>query len=201
MKKNGQNVPNMDIPIQDLRAPDVKVSRIRRHLSTRKKLVLCAVLAALSVALLYVGGLSVLDLTTVAVCSLITMLAMVETGEKFAWLTVAVTGILALLLLPSKLLAMQYIFFGGVYPILKASFEKLHPIFCWLLKLSTLDSMLLAVIAASKVMTGVDAFLDYSWLVILIASLFFVLYDRALSVGISVYIVKLRKRLGLKSLF
>jgi len=188
-------------PTEQKTAPEIRVSRLQRHISPRKRLVLCAILAALSVALLYIGGLSVLDLTAVVICSLVTMLVMVEAGGKFAWLTVLVTGVLALLLLPSKLLAIQYILFGGIYPIAKATFERFHPIFTWLLKLSTLDSMLLAVIAISKVMVAEENFLDYSWLVILIASVFFVIYDLALSACISLYIVKLRRRLGLKNLF
>ena len=108
-----------------------------------KKIAFSAIIAALSVVFLYIGSISVLDMSSVVVCALLTMLVVVEAGEKFAWLAVFVTGPLSFLLLPVKLPALLYLFFGGIYPILKAWLEKTPYWLSWLFKISVLDTMLL----------------------------------------------------------
>lgn len=172
-------------------------------LSLTRRLAFSAIIAALSVVFLYIGCLtSVLDLSSAALCALLTMLVVVEVGQKFAWLTVAVAGVLSLLLLPDKLVAVEYLFLGGIYPILKAVLEKLPYWFAWLAKLSTLDSMLLITIALSKlVFTAGDEYFDLTAITMLLGTLFFILYDVTLSTCITAYITRLRKRLGLRKLF
>ncbi len=167
-----------------------------------RKIAFSAIIAALSVVFLYIGSVSVLDLSAVVVCALLTMLVVVEAGEKFAWLTAAVTGVLSLLLLPNKLLAVEYIFAGGIYPILKAAMEKLPYWFGWIAKISLLDTMLLLTIALSKlVFTAGEPFYDFTLPVLAIGTVFFILFDLALTTCVTAYITRLRKRLGLKKLF
>ena len=167
-----------------------------------KKIAFSAIIAALSVVLLYIGSISVLDMSSVVICALLTMLVVVEAGEKFAWLAVLVTGVLSLLLLPVKLPALLYLFFGGIYPILKAWLEKTPYWLSWLFKISVLDTMLLASIAISKlVFTAEEPFFDFTGLVLLVGTIFFILYDLALTTCVTAYITRLRKRLGLKKLF
>ncbi len=167
-----------------------------------KKIAFSAIIAALSVVLLYIGSISVLDMSSVVICALLTMLVVVEAGEKFAWLAVLVTGVLSLLLLPVKLPALLYLFFGGIYPILKAWLEKTPYWLSWLFKISVLDTMLLASIALSKlVFTAEEPFFDFTGLVLLVGTIFFILYDLALTTCVTAYITRLRKRLGLKKLF
>lgn len=172
-------------------------------LSLTRRLAFSAIIAALSVVFLYIGCLtSVLDLSAAALCALLTMLVVVEIGQRYAWLTVAVAGVLSLLVLPDKLVAVEYIFLGGIYPVMKAILEKLPYWFAWLAKLSLLDTMLLVTIALSKlVFFGGESDLDFTWLVLLLGTLFFILYDVTLSTCITAYITRLRKRLGLRKLF
>ncbi len=159
-----------------------------------KKLAFGGVMAALAVALLSLLGLTALDLSVLIVCSLMTMLVMVECGVKITWLYAAVTGVLALLLLPSKLYAVQYLLFAALYPIAKMYFERLRSLFAWLLKLSVLDSMLmLCLILVRTVFLGTD-FFPFTVPTILIGSAFFILYDMALTLCISFYMIKLRKK-------
>ena len=163
---------------------------------------ICGLLTALSVVLLYIGSLTVLDLTAVVVCALFVMLVVVELGKKYAWLLVCVSGVLAFVLLPSKLIALTYFLIGGIYPILKARFEQFRSSFAWLLKMSAMGTMLLALIVLSKlVFTAEETYFDMSIPVILIGLLFLAVYDMALTGCVTFYIVKLRKRLGLKKLF
>lgn len=162
-----------------------------------RKIALCGVLAALAIAMLYIGGLTLLDLTVIAVCALMTMLIVIETGTKSAWIYAVVTAVLALILLPNKIYAVEYTCFGAVYPIVKLYFERLRPLFAWPVKISFLDIMLLlCVILGQHVFLLGDEYFGLNALTIVIGTLFFVLYDLALTVCVTFYIVKLRKRIG-----
>ena len=164
--------------------------------SRTRKLALCGVFAALCIVFLWLGGMTVLDLSVLVVCALMTMLLVVETGEKMTWLYAAATAVLTLLLLPSKFYAIQYILFGAVYPILKLHFEKLPAVFAWPVKISCLDSMLLLCVVLALVLFKLgDEFFPLSWITIGLGTLFFILFDLTLSLCISLYIVKLRKKL------
>ncbi len=169
-----------------------------KNKSMTKKLTLCGIFAALAVVFLYIGGFTVADLSVLALCSLMTMVILVETGEKTAWVYAAVTSTLALILLPSKLYAIEYIFLSATYPILKMHFERLRPIFAYPVKISCLDCMLLVLLVlAEKVFMAGDEFFSLSVVTIVVGTLFFILYDFALTVCITFYLVKLRKKLGL----
>lgn len=171
----------------------------KNDLSSTKKIALCGVFAALSIAFMYFGGLTVFDLSILVVCALMTMLIVVETGDKTAWIYVAVTGVLALLLLPSKLYALEYVFFAAVYPVMKMYFERLRPIFATLVKLSFMDMLLLVTIVLSEhVFMAGDEFFALNVVTVIVGSLFLLLYDFALTVCATFYLVKLRKRLRLK---
>ena len=112
------------------------------------------------------------------------------------------TGTLSLLLLPSKFPALLYALFGGIYPIFKAMFERLHYIVAWVLKLSFFNSMLTLLIFLSEYVFNLpDADLGFGWLVYLLCNGVFVLYDIASTQLITLYLIKLRKMLGLKNFF
>ena len=164
--------------------------------SRTRKIALCGVFAALCIVFLWLLGMTVLDLSVLVVCALMTMLLVVETGEKMTWIYAAATAVLTLLLLPSKFYAVQYILFAAVYPILKLHFEKLPAVFAWPVKISCLDSMLLlCLVLAQALFKAGDEFFPLSWVTIGLGSLFFILFDLTLSLCVSLYIVKLRKKL------
>lgn len=171
--------------------------------NSAKRAAVCGILAAMCVVLLYVGSVTVFDLSVVVLCAVITMIIKVEMGKSpYPWLYAVVTGALALLLLPSKLLAVEYILIGGLYPLIKAGLEKLHPVISWAMKISVLDCMVLLEILVSRfIFVSEEARIDFTVPAILLATLFAVLYDVALTVVISAYILKIRKKLGLKKLF
>lgn len=168
-----------------------------------KRAAVCGILCAMCVVLLYLGSITIFDMSVIVFCAIITMIVKVEfSGSIYPWLYVAVTGVLALLFLPSKLLAVEYILIGGIYPIAKASFEKLHPVFGWILKISFIDMMALLEILVSRfILVSEDARIDLTVPALLLATVFAVLYDIALTMVISVYILKIRKKIGLKKIF
>ncbi len=163
--------------------------------SVTKKLTLCGIFAALCMVFLYIGGFTVADLSLLVVCAIMTMIVLVETDEKYAWLYVAVTSVLALILLPSKLYALEYMTVSAVYPILKMHFERMRSLFAWFVKISCLDCMLLVLVVLGQYVFLVgDEFFSLSVVTIVVGTLFFILYDFCLSTCITFYMVKLRKK-------
>ena len=163
-----------------------------------KKLALGGVLAALTVALLYLLGMTAFDLSVLVLCSLVTMLVMVECGVRVTWIYAAVTSVLALLLLPSKLYAIQYVLFAAVYPILKMYFERIPAMLAWFLKISCLDSMLMLCLVLVRLVFTTADFFPFTMPTFLLGTLFFILYDIVMTMCISVYMIKLRKIFKLK---
>lgn len=158
-----------------------------------KKIAIGGVMAALTMTMLYLLGLTAFDLSVIVVCSIITMLVMVECGIKVTWIYTAVTGVLALLLLPSKLYAIEYLLFGALYPILKMYFERLNSFYAWLLKISCLDSMLMLCLVLVRLIFTTADFFPFAMPTFIIGTLFFIMYDIVLTMFISVYMIKLRK--------
>ncbi len=166
-------------------------------MNTTKKITLCGSLAALAMVMLYVGGLTVLDLSVLVACAVITMVVVVETGEKFAWIFAAATSVLAILILPSKIYACEYIVIGALYPIMKMYFERQRPFIAWPLKISFLDTCLMILLLIAKKLMIVDSGLpEFGYITMLAASAIFVVYDLALTSVVRFYMVRLRR--GLK---
>ena len=168
-----------------------------------RKLAVAAMLCALGVVFLYVGSvIEVLDLTMVAIASLFVFFSVIEMGGSYPYLIYLVTAVLSLLLLPSKFAAGTYLLFGGIYPVLKNMFEKLHHVVAWVLKLSYFNTILSILLAASLYLFHVeDPDMGFNLLTYGLANVTFVLYDSATSLLVSMYLVKLRKRLRIERFF
>ncbi len=168
-----------------------------------KKLALAAIFSALSVVILLLGSvITVLDLTSVAFASIIIMVAVIELGGGYPYLIWLVAGVLSVLIVPDKFGALLYLIFGGVYPIFKAMFERLHFAVSWLLKFSCFNlMMILTVIAANYIMHIPDTGLGFTVPLFAICNFTFFIYDIAATNLITLYLVKFRKLLGLKNFF
>ncbi len=168
-----------------------------------KKIALAAILSALGVIILLLGSVILfLDLTMVAIASLLIYLAVIEIGGGYPYAIWLITGILSLLLLPDKFGALLYLLFGGIYPILKAMFERLHYRVAWILKLSYFNSILALLILLSEYVFHLpDTGLGFHIKVFLLCNAVFVLYDLAATNLVTLYLVKLRSLLRLKNYF
>ncbi len=117
------------------------------RLDTRRKtrrMVLCAILAALSVVALGLGALlQIADLTAAALAGMIILLVTLCYGPRYALLTFAVTSTLSLVLMPQSLASWTYVLLMGYYPILYTHFARLPRVLGWLIKL-----LLLVVVSA-----------------------------------------------------
>lgn len=173
------------------------------NLKRTRRIALSAVLSALGVLFLFLGSvIEVLDLTMGAFASLIIVFAVIEMIRSAPWLIYAVTSVLALILLPNKFPAVLYLLFCGIYPILKAMFERLHYVVSWVLKFSAFNSGLLLIVTAAKFILHMpDGELDFTWLVFAVGNATFLIYDIALSKLITLYLVKIRSMLKLKNYF
>ncbi len=168
-----------------------------------RKLAMAAMLCALGVVLLYLGSIiEVLDLTMIAIASVFIFFAVIEMGDPYPYLIHLVTSFLALILLPSKFAAVMYLLFGGIYPILKAMFEKLHPLVSWVVKFSYFNTFVTALILVSRFvlhMEGEDVGFTVGFYGL--ANLTFFLYDLAMTKLVTLYLVKLRRRLRVEKYF
>ena len=164
-------------------------------------LTLCAVLAALSVVLMLLGSLfEVLDLSTVILASICVLYADTRISQRHAWMLYGVTAILALLLLPSKAVALEYLLFGGYYPILRARVARLGRIVSWGIKLLVFNGALTLLILSFRTLF-VSADLSYTWDLITYAlgNVSLILYDYALGRIGTLFLLRLRPRFGRKN--
>ena len=149
-------------------------------------LALCGVLAALAVALLFLGGtLPFAAIACPVLASLVLIPVYAENGAKWGFLWYLTTALLGVLLTPDKETAVLFVFFG-CYPMLKRFLERLPGrALTWTSKLVYINA---AVCAAYGLMIWVfqmeavaaEFAETQTWLLFvlrLFANLTFVLYD------------------------
>ena len=159
-----------------------------------------ALMAALSIAFLLLGSfLDVFDFTVVILSALLVLLAWEE--MRYASLGVyAVTLTIALLLLPNKLIGVEYAILG-IYPVLKFFFDKAKKPFNFILKYAYGALAIAGIVVLSKFVFTPDM-PDYMvWLLSLGGVLIFVLFDILLFRFIMYYRFKLRHQLRLDKFF
>ena len=177
-----------------------------------KKLTISSVSAALSVVLLLLSSmLGLMELSVGAVVSVITMIIFIEIGGSYPYLVWGVTSTISLLLLPSKTVGACYLLVFGIYPMLKAYFEKPRVrVVHFVIKTAYITLVLLTFIALCEFVLGVPFFEDmgeYSPTVfrlvkvgvIALIYLAFFAYDMFITVISRVYIFKWREKF--KTLF
>ena len=99
-----------------------------------KYLAFCAIMAALGVVILLLGSFfNVFDLCAVLIAAILVFVVCEELGNGAGMLTYAVCAVISLLILPSKLVATEYLIFG-FYPVLRRIFESRPRSVCITLK-------------------------------------------------------------------
>lgn len=163
-------------------------------------LALCAILSALALAVLYLSCLTPAGRwAMVAVAGLLPVAAVISLGAPGGAAVWVVVGLLGLLLLPDKLNALLFALFFGPYGVAKSLLERKLPFWAALLGKLAFFNAILAVffLAFSKLFFPVlPAWLaTRSWLVFLLGSIVFVVYDLGLSKLIAFYIQRMGKGL------
>ena len=102
-----------------------------------KRVSLASILSALSVVVMSLGAfIQVVDLTAVALASVLVIFARIELGSPYDWLVYGVSGTLSLILMigVNPVIPALYLSFAGMYPILKAYFEQRTRKVAWFCK-------------------------------------------------------------------
>lgn len=174
--------------------------------SNTVRLALCGVLAALAVALMFLGGtLAFASIACPVLASLVLIPVYAECGKKWGFLWFAAVAVLAALLAPDKESAVLFAFFG-YYPMLKHVLERLRPrLLRWAVKLFYLNA---AVAAAYGLMLFVFRMAALraefaetgKWMLaalLVLANITFVVYDLLIGRLEILYFVRLRPKLPL----
>lgn len=153
--------------------------------SKASRTALVGVLAAGSLALLWVACLSPSGrLGLDAVAGLFPVAAVMAAGRGAGYMCWAAAGILGLILLPDKGVALMYLLFFGVYPVLKSRFEGMQrQSVGWLLKLGYFNVVLAIFwfVLRALFLPNLPPWLNKSWMIWLLGNLVFVVYDIGLS--------------------
>lgn len=161
-----------------------------------KRMAFSAILMALAVVCLF--GASVAPsakISLLALTSVFGAVSVAEYGPKYGMIHYIGVSLLALLLIPKKMLVIVYVIFLGYYPIVKMYVEKLDKRWLeWILKVIIFNVFLVIGYAVFKafflpsVESAVTAIvLNYLPWVILAMEVVFVIYDYVLSFIITYY--------------
>lgn len=175
------------------------------HLRNSMSIALCGLLAALMFVTMLLG--SILPLTSVlcpAVAGLFLIPALRECGISSSLLLFLVVSVLSLLLLPDKECALLFALLLGLYPLLRASLNRipLRPLrvitkllFCNLMY-AAIYLLLLLVLSPGVFASEFSAYGIVSLVfLLLLANIAFFLYDICLARITFLYDYKLRKQL------
>ena len=182
--------------------------------SATKKIALSAILSSLGIIFLAIGSvIEVLDLSLAALAGFAVVIAVIELGGGYSAMIYFAISLLSALVLPNKFPAVFFIFFGGSYPIFKYHFERLHPVVAWAVKFSMFNLFLALMIVSVNFLVGrgilplsdegyqSEVFGNLKIFIFIVANFMFLLYDVAMTRIINLYIIKIRKIIGLKNYF
>ena len=176
------------------------MKRKDRHASI-KRLTFCAMLVALGVIFLGIGALiEVLDISMAVIASICVIIPMIEYGKGTPWMVYAAISVLSLLLLPNKFPAALFALFAGFYPILKEKLERKNTVIRWILK-ELIFNISLAIIVLLYFFLFFKGTVQVPWMIavaIVFSELVFILYDKAISKLITIYVMEFRHRFKFK---
>ena len=160
-----------------------------------KRIALSGILAALSVAIVYIA--TVTDLFSLSGClaaAVAVLFIKVEYGTGTALSVYAVVSVLLWLLLPDKSIAAIYTFAAGLYPIVKPYFERIkHAPLRWGCKLASYNAVLAALYFAAMALLAPEA--DAPWMLavtLVLANAVFILSDKLIDRLTLIYNIKFR---------
>ena len=170
-------------------------------MKSAKKVAYGAVFSALGVLLLCAGAwIESLDASLAVAASMLVAVALIEFQTAFSLLIWAAVTALSLVLFPLNSAAWLFGLFLGWYPVFKRRIEQIHYVLAWSVKISAFN---VSAVAYWWVFTKLLQ-LPFDETGVLLALLWiganavFVIYDMVLTRMITVYIFRLRNRLGFR---
>ena len=179
----------------------MKNSLLTKRQQNIRRVAFSGLLSSLAFLFMLVGAVTdILDLSMFIFASLCIVFAVIELGPRWSLLIWSVTSCLSLLLLPSKAAALIFLF-GGIYPLAKAYLERLPRALAWLLKLALFNLLLTAFLfILNRVLGLTDAGYAFTLLEYVMGNGAFILYDICLTACITVYLLRLRRRIRIRGL-
>ena len=159
---------------------------------------IASILSALGVVVVWLGSvIEVLDLSAVAIASFAIAFAHIELKGYYPYLIYVTTSALLLIIMLIKAATLMYVCFGGVYPTVKLFAERAVKPMCILIK--GVSFVVLGALGALGMYLIGDPFLSMdTWYIVglgVLALVTLVVYDYALTVVISFYTFRLRKKI------
>lgn len=166
--------------------------------SNTRKTSLTALFMAISVVLLYIGGLlPTFSASMAALASMLTVAAVVESGITYGALCFVGAGILSALIVPEKSGVVLYCVFLGYYPIIKSLIERLGKmLFEWLIKLVFVNIVITVYLVFLQKIFFADmgeTLFNILPLGYLLINVVFVMYDYAMTAVAKFYVNKISK--------
>lgn len=155
---------------------------------------------AISVALLSLGALvEVLDMAVASLMSLLVVFVFIEIGSPFVWFVWLGTSIITCLIPNGLLVGIEYLTVFGIYPILKAYFERAPRPLRWPIKIVYVNLFIIGALLLSELVSSISFFEIERWYFKLALAvglnLVFVLYDVYLTKMIRFYYSVVRKKI------
>jgi len=149
------------------------------------KLTFGALIAAAAVAVLALGAVvPTLDMAAAGFAGFLLTLVVIRSGHMTAWMSFAVTAVLAWLLLPgNRNSALFFVIFFGWYPIVKSYFERFrHRLFEWIGKAAVANAAFAALYFGFTALITDKLYGGWmAGLVFAVFNIIFVLYDLGLT--------------------
>ncbi len=146
--------------------------------------------ALATVIMLVIGLVESFDLAAAFLGGLIVAVALIELGTGYAFAVCLVTAILAAVLLPNKLVCIEFVCFAGWYPIIKKYIERIR---ISLLRIAA--KLLLFGAAVVPVVMFELIGMQNAWYVYVFAMLALMLYDVTLQYFSIFYINNIQKKI------
>ena len=162
-----------------------------------KTIALSGVLSAAAVIIMSFGNIiSALSMSAAFAAGFAAVVATIELDLSAALGVYAVSGVLAFTLLPDKNIAITFIFYGGIYPILKSFCERIkNKILSWVMKWIVSNILLTVIIWLGRyfVVAGDDP-LGFEIWIYLLGNFIFFAFDLAITMIITKYYILFRNR-------
>ena len=127
-----------------------------------KKITMSAMIVALGTVFMVLGAvIEMLDLTAVALASVLVAFVYIELGSPYTWLVWACTTLCTFLFYQHSPMWFIYLVLFGIYPILKGYIERLPRALWWVLKILFANASFLLMLFGISLITGMP-FIDTS---------------------------------------
>lgn len=167
------------------------------------KVALCGVISAFALVLMLLTGI-IWGGTFAFPCfaGMLLTVVVIEFSPKWAYCVYVAVSLLSLILAGDKEAVVYFILFFGFYPILKSTVERLNSkVFQYILKYLIFNISIICAFLVGKfiLMIPDEEFTFFGvylpWVFLLLGNIFFLLYDRCVTVFISLYIHKIRNKI------